>query len=512
VTKRFGSVVASDDVSLAIHPGEVLALLGENGAGKTTLVNVLAGMVRPDSGGVLMDGTAVSIASPEEALRRGIGTIYQHFTLVPTLSVLENVVLGTETGIRLDLGSRERELGARLGELGLDISPRALVRHLAVGQRQWVEIVKVLQRNPRVLLLDEPTSVLTPPEVGQLFPILRRLAAEGVAIVFITHKLEEALRVSDRIAVLRSGRLVGELAADEVRGDPAAAQRRVVELMFGGAAAAGTRDAERVATGGTGRGPAVLSLCSVAARDERGAMAVHDLSLDLHAGEIVGIAGVDGNGQTELAEVIAGQRRPSAGQVLADGQDITGRGVRAAASAGIGYVTDDRLGEGCVSSGSVALNVVLKRLGRRPFARRWQLDRGAIEREARRLIEQFDVRTPSAATPVGQLSGGNIQKLLLARELVAEPTVLVCNKPTSGLDLKTTRFVLTTLRAQADAGRAVLFISSELDEILELSDRVGVLYRGWLVGLFDRAAADAATIGRLMLGGRLDEPLARGAA
>jgi simple sugar transport system ATP-binding protein len=245
----------------------------------------------------------------------------------------------------------------------------------------------------------------------------------------------------------------------------------------------------------------LVSLRSIVARDERGATALAGLSLDLRGGEIFGVAGVDGNGQTELAEVVAGQRAPVSGRVLVSGRDITGKGVRAAMRAGVGYVTDDRLGEGCVPNGSVALNAVLKRLGERPFSRRGLLDRAAIEREAEQLILQFDVRTPGATAPVGQLSGGNIQKLLLARELAANPTVLVCNKPTSGLDARTARFVLDALRTQADAGRVVLLISSELDELLDVADRVGVLYRGRLVGLFDRSEADATAIGRLMLGG-----------
>jgi simple sugar transport system ATP-binding protein len=498
ITKRFGPVVANDNVSISIRAGEVLAVLGENGAGKTTLMNVVAGMTRPDAGEIVIRGRPTVIDSPQDAITKGIGTVYQHFTLVPTLSVIENVVLGTDVGFRLDLAAAEGRLRERLGDFGVNVSPRGLVRHLAVGQRQRVEIVKVLYRNQKVLLLDEPTSVLTPVEVEELFPILRRLRQDGVAVVLITHKLEEALEVSDRIVVLRAGRKVGELGPEALGEDRAAVKAKIVDLMFGGSAAA-AEPPTRV--GDRGAGPVILSLQGVSAKDDRGATAVRDFSLDLHAGEVFGIAGVDGNGQKELGEVIAGQRPAASGRVVFSGKDLTGKGVRAAARAGIGYVTDDRLGEGCVGTGSVAFNAVLKQIDQRPFSRRWLVDRRAIDRHAQELIQRFDVRTPSVETPIERLSGGNIQKLLLARELAADPILLVCNKPTNGLDVRTARFVLDTLRAQADAGRAVLLISSELEELFAVSDRIGVIYRGRLVGVFDRDSADVETIGHHMLGG-----------
>ncbi|MCC6315089.1 MAG: ATP-binding cassette domain-containing protein, partial [Thermomicrobiales bacterium] len=429
----------------------------------------------------------------------GIGTVYQHFTLVPNLSIIENVVLGMDQGFVLDLGAAERRLAAMLGDFGLHASPQTQVRHLSIGQRQRVEIVKVLFRGTRVLLLDEPTSVLTPVEVEGLLDILRRLRARGVAVVLITHKLEEALTISDRVTVLRGGRKVGELGPAELTGtERAAAKQRVVELMFGGAAPAET--SARAARAAPGQ--PLLTLRGVTALGDRGAAAVRDLSVELRAGEVFGIAGVDGNGQKELGEVIAGQRHAQSGQVLFEGVDITNKGVARATRLGIGYVTDERLHEGCVPSSSVADNVVLKSIGQRPFSNGFWIDRRAIEAHARKLIAEFNVKTPGPDARIGLLSGGNIQKLLLARELAQNPTVLVCNKPTHGLDLKTARFVAHTLRAQADAGKSVLLISSELDEIFEISDRIGVMYGGELVGIFPRAEANVEEIGRLMLGGR----------
>ena len=499
ITKRFGAVVALADVALAIRPAEVLAVLGENGAGKTTLMNVLAGMTRPDAGAILVGGQEAEIGSPQAALRLGIGTVYQHFTLVPTLSVLENVVLGTAAGSPRASARVARRVAGLLGGFGLDVPLGTEVRHLAIGQRQRVEIAKVLFRAPGVLLLDEPTSVLTPLEVDGLLASLRRLRAEGVGVVLITHKLEEALRVSDRIVVLRQGRKAGEIGPAALAGDREAARNRIVALMFGGAPprAASTKRADR-----TVAGPVVLALRGVSARGDRGETALDGCSLELRGGEVFGIAGVDGNGQKELGEVIAGQRPVAAGRVEVGGADVTNLGVAAAARAGVGYVTDDRLGEGCVAGASVADNLVLKAVGRPPFARGFLLDRRAIAAHARALVERFGIRAPGIGTPVRALSGGNVQKLLLARELAAEPRVLVCNKPTHGLDVRTAGSVLATLRAQAEAGRAVLLISSELDELLAVCDRVGVISGGRLVGTFGRDEADPATIGRLMLGGR----------
>jgi len=503
ISKRFGPVLANEQVDLAFWPGEIHAVLGENGAGKTTLMNILSGMYQPDSGEILIDGAPVSIGAPAGALKFGIGTVYQHFTLVPNLSVIENVILGADTGFRIDLEFSAQKLQRMLSDFGLNTSPRTEVRHLSIGQRQRIEIIKVLYRGSSVLLLDEPTSVLTPVEVEGLFTILRRLRDQGVAVVIITHKLDEALELSDRITVLRHGRNVGEIEPEFLHQNTRdIARSRVVELMFGGMPApAGEIPAGQPA------GSVVLSLQGVYAAGDRGAAAVRNLTLDLHAGEVFGVAGVDGNGQKELGEVIAGQRQSTSGRVAVDGIDLTNKGVTASARAGVGYVTDDRLGEGSVPGSSVAENAVLKTVAQAPFSRRLWLDRKAIDAHALSLIDQFDVRTPGAQTRITQLSGGNIQKLLLARELAIHPRVLVCNKPTYGLDLKTAQFVLRTLRQQASQGNTVLLISSELDELLEISDRIGVIYNGELVAVFPRGAYNIETIGRLMLSGKHESPV-----
>ena len=497
ISKRFGTVLANDRISLDLWPGEVHAVLGENGAGKTTLMNVLAGMYQPDSGTIRLAGQEIEIASPAEALHRGIGTVYQHFTLVPNLSILENVVLGAEGGFLVDLGAAEAKVASMLADFGLDVSPHTEIRHLALGQRQRVEIIKVLFRGTHVLLLDEPTSVLTPGEVTSLLELLRRLRDQGVAVVLITHKLGEALAISDRVTILRAGRNAGDLGPDVMSGaNRESVRQRIVEQMFGG-----SQPTENLLSGRHESGAALLAIRGISTLGDRGTPALHDLSLDLHRGEVFGIAGVDGNGQKELGEVIAGQRQVTSGQILLDGADITNRGVAAATRLGIGYVTDDRLHEGSVAGSSITDNVALKSIGRKPFSNGFWLNRRAMEEQARRLITDFDVKTPGPDTAIGMLSGGNIQKLLLARELALEPKLLVCNKPTTGLDLRTARFVVRSLREQADAGKVVVLISSELDELMEISDRIGVMYNGQLVAVIPRAEADVEMLGDLMLGG-----------
>lgn len=497
ISKRFGPVLANDRVSLDLWPGEIHAVLGENGAGKTTLMNILAGMYQPDAGSIRIAGDEVTITSPVDALKRGIGTVYQHFTLVPNLSILENVALGGDTGFVLSLGGIEERLKQMLTEFSLEASPQTEIRHLGLGQRQRVEIIKALLRGSRVLLLDEPTSVLTPGEVDSLLDLLRRLRSQGVAVVLITHKLGEALAVSDRVSVLRAGRNAGELGPDALRGaTPDSVRRRIVEQMFGGS--------EPVTSQGNGRAAAaseiLFSLQNVSTARDQGAAALRNVSLNLLQGEVFGIAGVDGNGQKELGEVIAGQRRVTSGQVAFLGRDFTNRGVAASTKAGIGYVTDDRLHEGSVAASSVAENVALKAIGRKPFSNGFWLNRRAMDERAQQLIVDFSVKTPGASTPIGMLSGGNIQKLLLGRELSLNPRLLVVNKPTNGLDLRTTAFIWRQLRSQADAGNAVVLISSEIEELLEVSDRIGVMYNGELVAVLPRAQATPEVLGELMLG------------
>jgi ABC-type uncharacterized transport system ATPase subunit len=499
ITKHFPGVVANDNISLTIRRGEIHTVLGENGAGKTTLINILSGMLQPDEGTILVRGQEVTIDSPRTALRLKIGTVYQHFTLVPNLSVIENIVLTTQGKFVLDLRSAERNLREMVGAFGMSVSPQAQVRHLSIGQQQRVEIIKALVPGAEVLLLDEPTSVLTPMEVVELFGILAQLRARGVAVVFITHKLEEALEISDRVTILRQGRCMGELDPTELARDRAAAAQTIIEAMFGGL----PKQAPVVYSRSAGR--TVMALKNVTALCDRGTFALQDVSLDLTAGKVLGIAGVDGNGQKELGEVIAGQRTVATGQVFLEGKEITNCGARAALQAGIGYVTDDRVGEGCVAGLTVAENAILKVASGPRFTRHGVLNRAAIESYAQRLVEDFDIKTPGPQARISTLSGGNIQKLMLARELALRPKVLVCNKPTHGLDLKTAQFVQQLLRTQAAEGAAVVLISSELDEIMEVSDHIGVMYNGHLLRVCTRQEADLETIGRLMLGLQSDE-------
>jgi general nucleoside transport system ATP-binding protein len=501
LTKHFPGVVANDHIFLTLHPGEIQTLLGENGAGKSTLLNILSGMIQPDVGQILIDGQAVTLASPHEALKRGIGTVYQHFTLVPTLSVLENVILGLEMGFVLNLRRVEQQLSQLLNDFGLPVSPHLEVQHLSLGQQQRVEIIKALFRGSRVLLLDEPTSVLSPPETAELFGILRRLKAQGVAIVFISHKLDEALTLSDRITVLRQGRGVGEIGPEELaRQDKSLIIEHIVALMFGQTAALSNPGALLLKGASHLTPKPVCTLDHITALNDRGIPAVREITLELRAGEILGIAGVDGNGQKELAEVLAGQRPVRQGRIMLNGVDVTHLGVSARQKMSISYLSDDRLDEASVPHLSVAENAVLKVIRQPPFSHRKVLNRGAIAAHARRLIEQFNIVAPGPSARLGTLSGGNIQKLLLARELAGQPRLMICNKPTQGLDVLTAQFVLRTLREQADQGMAVMLISAELDELLALSERIGVMYGGRLLAVIPRDRADRETIGRLMLG------------
>jgi len=510
ITKAFPGVVANDRIDLDVYAGEVHALLGENGAGKSTLISILAGMYRPDAGEITIDGRAQEIGSPRAAIGLGIGTVYQHLTLVPTLSVLENLMLGIDArGGRLDLAKAHARFDELAEVLGVTFSPDATVGRLALGQRQQVEIMKALWRESRVLVLDEPTSMLTPQDYDDLRLYLERLKADGLAVILITHKLHEAIEMGDRVSILRSGRKVGSLEPGDVHGRSEDELRgTIVEMMFGDAtpdvesavevsgaeASAGGRRSP-VANGG----PPALAVRDVELQGEPQEVGLRGVTLELPAGQVTGIAGVDGNGQRELAEVMAGQRRPDRGSVFLGDDDVTRLGVAERYHRGVRYVTDDRIGEGTVASFDVAMNAVLKRVGEPPFWKRGRVNRRAIERYAQELIEDYDVRPPDVNARIATLSGGNIQKLVLARELSLSPKVVVFNKPTYGLDVRTAEFVRDKITELADGGAAALLISTEIEELIALCDRIAVMSRGAITGVVDNDGGAEERVGELMV-------------
>jgi ABC-type uncharacterized transport system ATPase subunit len=510
ITKEFPGVLANDRISLAVRRGEVLCLLGENGAGKSTLMNILSGMLRPDGGQVKLDGRVVDIDSPKHAIGLGIGMVYQHSSLVPQLTVLENLMLGEAKGIRLsasDAGERLRELG---GSLGLDVDPKATTRTLALGQQQQLEIIKALWRGSKVLILDEPTSMLTPQGVAELEQIVARLKGQGLAVVFITHKLHEAISMGDRVAILSQGRLVGAIEPDELRSATHdQLQERIIALMFGSQASQRAADVAELAAEAEWNRPSrvlddepVLELEDVTVEPGTGEIGAYDVSLQVLKSEIMGIAGVDGNGQRELAEAIAGQRPLAAGDVRLFGHPIARLKVAQREKLGLRYVTDDRIHEGTVGSLSVALNIVLKHIGRAPYWERGRIRYAAILSKARELIGRFEIRTPGPDTRVAALSGGNVQKVVLARELSFDPKVVVYSKPTYGLDVRTTKSVRQTIREQARQGVSSIVVSTDLEELLDLCDRIAVISRGRIVGVVENGPSAQQRVGELMVGGK----------
>ncbi len=490
IRKAFPGVVANDGASLELRAGEVHALLGENGAGKTTLMNILAGLYRPDAGEIRIGGRAVEIRSPGQAIALGIGMVHQRFKLVPGFTVAENVTLGMkEPRFVFHPRSLEDSIGTFARDRGLPVDPRARIWQLSVGEQQRVEIVKALWRGAGILVMDEPTAVLTPREVNDLFGVMNRMAAEGKAIVFITHKLSEVMDIADRVTVMRHGR---HAATVEKAGT---SPGELASLMMGREHAPPACDVHAGQPG-----PVVLDARSVEAEGDRGERALRGLSLEIRAGEILGIAGVAGNGQRELAEAIAGLRRITAGSIRLDGADIANEGPARVIDAGVGYIPEDRLGTGLAISLSVAENLIMKayrgaELSAGPFLRR-----GRTVEWSRRLAERFQIKTPSLDTPVASLSGGNAQRVLLARETASQPKLIVAAHPTRGLDVAATDHIHAILREQRQAGAAVLLISGDLDEIMALSDRIAVLYEGEILGVFPCAGADLERIG-LMMGG-----------
>ena len=494
IVKRFPGIVANDGVEFEARVGEVHALLGENGAGKSTLSNILTGLYRPDEGHIFLHGVDTHFSSPRAALDAGIGMVHQHFRLVSSFSVAENIVLGDDsTSFMVDAKSIEARVQELSNRYGLAVDPRAKVWQLSVGEQQRVEILKVLYRGAKVLILDEPTAVLTPQEADVLFSTLRAMVAEGRTVIFISHKLDEVMAVSDRVTVLRGGKTVGTVNTKESSTRDLARLMVGREVVFNRVERSVAADASAI----------VLSLESVSALDDRGNSALNDVSLTVGRGEIVGVAGVSGNGQRELAEVIAGMRASSAGTVSVNGETVqTGR-VRKSIGAGIAHVPEDRLHTGLAPSHSVQDNLVLKSYRSSPISKLTVLVQKMIRSNAEQLVEKYDVKTPSTETPVRLLSGGNVQKVLLAREFSTDPRVLVAASPTRGLDVGAIESVRARLVEAADRGVGVLLISEDLEEILSLADRVLVMYEGRIVGNVPAESANREMLGLLMGGATL---------
>ncbi|MBX3581092.1 MAG: ABC transporter ATP-binding protein [Rhizobiaceae bacterium] len=497
VTKRFPGIVANDRVDLEIHPGEVHVLLGENGAGKSTLIGMLSGLQQPDGGRILIDGAEVAIRSPSHALSLGIGTVFQHNMLVPTLTVAQNLALGG----RWWESPKISELADRVAQiaqpLGIDINLDARVSELSLGEQQQVEIVRALLRDSRLLILDEATSMLTPKGIAELGALMRRLVERGLAIVFITHKLGEAADFGDRVSVLKLGRKVGEISPERLRSlDRTALVDEIVAMMFGREAG---DDAVSIPPRAA-NDDALLEVRDLHVSPTGDAPGLDAISFTIGHGEILGIAGIDGNGQKQLAEALAGQRAAERGSVVLAGQTLDGLDVGGRRQKGLRYLTDDRLGEGTVGSFPVSINYFLKQVGEPPLWRSGVEQRGEIGKRAEELNRQYDVRTPSIATPIGRLSGGNIQKVLIARELAEGARAVIFNKPTYGLDLANTLATRQRIRDIASQGLAVLLISTDLEELLSMCHRIAVISQGRLVGTVPNGEGAAERVGRLMIG------------
>ena len=491
ITKRFPGVIANDDVNLALYEGEILALLGENGAGKSTLMNIIYGLYKPTEGDVYVRGQRAEMHSPRDAIAMGIGMVHQHFQLVPVMTVAENIMLGAESvhhGL-LDVKKVSSEITELSHRYHMDVDPSAVVEDLPVGVQQRVEIIKALYREAEILILDEPTAVLTPQEIEGLFEIMKRLQSQGKSIIFISHKLKEVLYISDRIVVLRDGKVVGETTPKE------ATQEKLAAMMVGREVIL-TVEKEPAQPGNI-----VLEVKDLKAKSDLGELALRGVSFQVHEGEILGVAGVQGNGQTELVEVITSLRKAEGGQVIINGEDMTSAPPRAITQKGqSSHVPEDRHAYGMVASYPVADNLVLNTYNLPPFAKGIRVNRPAITQHAEELIEKFDVRTPSPHTSAGSLSGGNQQKMVVAREFSRPIKLLIAAQPTRGIDVGSIEFIHKQIVSKRDEGVAVLLVSAELDEIMALSDRIAVMYKGEILDIVPREEATRENIGLLMAG------------
>lgn len=514
IVKHFPGLIANDHIDFEAQPGEIHGLLGENGAGKTTLMNILYGLYQQDQGDIFFEGQLVHIDSPKKALELGIGMVHQHFKLIPRLTVLENIVLGLKTDIPPHLqgadvlsslrrkyteifGLNMREAEAKVTELsakfGLKIHPRAKIWELSVGEQQRVEIIKALYRNARLLILDEPTAVLTPQEVDSLFEMLNTMVAQGYTIVFITHKLNEVMDLCHRITVLRHGKVISTVKTADTEKKDLAKMMVGREVLF------------QIEKPEVTIGKEVLRVEDLHVLNDKGLEAVRGVSFTVHEGEILGIAGVSGNGQKELIEAINGLRPVEQGHVSFGSTDLTNAPSKSIIDQGVGYIPEDRMSVGLATGLPITENILLKSQGDSQFNRGWFLNETAVKTTAKTLVQNFDIRTPSIHIPVGRLSGGNIQKIILAREISRNPQLLIASQPTRGLDVGAIEYVQTTLLEQKRQGKAIILLSENLDETLSLSDRIAVIYEGQIVGAVAAKESDRREIGLMMAGGHREE-------
>ncbi|OGX77934.1 heme ABC transporter ATP-binding protein [Exiguobacterium sp. SH31] len=496
IRKEFGTFVANDNITLQLRKGEIHALLGENGAGKSTLMNVLFGLYQPEGGEIRVRGEKVNIENPNIANDLGIGMVHQHFMLVEKFTVTENIILGSEprSGLTVDRATARKKVMDISEQYGLRIDPDAKIEDISVGMQQRVEILKTLYRGAEILIFDEPTAVLTPQEIQELIQIMKRLIEEGKSIILITHKLKEIMQVADRCTVIRRGRYIGTVEVDETVNEDSLAEMMVGrEVNFD--AEYSKADPQQV----------VLDVQQLVVKDSRGLKVVEGLDLQIRSGEILGIAGIDGNGQTELIEALSGLKKPEAGKILLNGKDVTGFTPRKVTESGVGHIPQDRHKHGLVLDYSIRDNMVLQTYYKEPFSKRGLMNYKAVADKAKSLIEKFDVRTPSIDVPARALSGGNQQKAIIAREVDRSPDLLIAAQPTRGLDVGAIEFIHEQLIKEREKGRAVLLISFELEEILHVSDRIAVLYEGKIVGIRDPKETTEQELGFLMAGGKRGE-------